>query len=109
MEDWKSKLESLRNAVPQVEETETPDTTQHVDTPQKKEKLNIFFERKGRGGKTATIIEGFKCSDEELREVAKKLQKKLGTGGSARGGEILLQGDCREKAVDLLRKEGYKC
>lgn len=110
MEDWKSKLEALRNAVPQAEEPEGEETAgdEHAKN-QPKEKLNIVFERKGRAGKSATIIEGFRCGDEELREVAKRLQKKLATGGSARGGEILLQGDCRERVAKLLREEGYRC
>lgn len=110
MEDWKTKLETLRNAVPQAEEPEEVTTGEDVQVKNSaKEKLNIVFERKGRAGKSATIIEGFRCGDEELREVAKRLQKKLATGGSARCGEILLQGDCRERVAKLLREEGYRC
>lgn len=60
------------------------------------------MERKGRGGKTATIIEGFPGSDSELKALATRLKQQLGVGGSARGGEILIQGDCRQRLRELL-------
>lgn len=70
--------------------------------------LHVVVERKGRGGKTATIIEGFTCPEATLRQVAASLKSALGTGGSARGGEILIQGDCRDRVRDSLKKMGFK-
>lgn len=70
--------------------------------------LEIILEKKGRGGKTATIIAGFKVSENQIRSVLKQLQQKIGTGGSARGNEILIQGDQRRKVADLLRAMGHK-
>lgn len=105
MEDWKSKLSALGSILPPGE----PESESSPATPgMQREALNIVMERKGRAGKTATIIEGFTCGDAEVAEVARKLRTHLGTGGSARGGEILLQGDRREGAASLLRSLGYK-
>lgn len=67
-------------------------------------KLVITYERKGRGGKPATIIEGFDTavSNDEIDDIARKLRQRLATGGSSRGRQILLQGDCRDKARNIL-------
>ena len=78
------------------------------EKPAKKELIHIVVEKKGRKGKTATIAEGFTCDDEQLEEIASQLKRKLGVGGSARGGEILIQGECRERLSALLRDLGYK-
>lgn len=73
-----------------------------------KEKLSIAIEKKGRGGKTATIIYGFRCGDAELRDIASRLKNLMGCGGSCRDGEILLQGNRREEAAEKLRCLGFK-
>jgi translation initiation factor 1 len=69
------------------------------------DKLN---EKKGRGGKTATLIEGFKGSDSELAELARQLKSHCGTGGSVVDSEILIQGDQRKRVMEFLQKKGYK-
>jgi translation initiation factor 1 len=71
-------------------------------------KLNIRMEKKGRGGKTATLIEGFKGSESELSELARQLKSHCGTGGSVVDGEILIQGDQRKRVMEFLQKKGYK-
>lgn len=70
-------------------------------------RLNVNMERKGRGGKTATIIAGF-ADEAEAAEAASALKKRLATGGSARGCEVLLQGDRREQVREALKALGYK-
>lgn len=107
--DWKDALAALSNSgtIPQAEESPVQEDNTPLK-PQKKETLNIFFEKKGRNGKTATIIEGFTCTDDELANVARQLKQRIGVGGSSRGGEILLQGDWRTRAAEILRKMGYK-
>ncbi|MDE6277365.1 MAG: translation initiation factor [Muribaculaceae bacterium] len=70
--------------------------------------LTLLYERKGRGGKQATIIAGFEISDAELQDLAALIKKRLATGGSARGGEILIQGDRRADLRTLLPALGYK-
>lgn len=70
--------------------------------------LHVTVDRKGRKGKTATIIDGFTCPEQELCDIAARLKSRLGTGGSARGGEILIQGECADKVRALLAEMGYK-
>lgn len=108
--DWKAKLQQIQDSGSLPEGDITPTASEEVAKPtsQHKGKLHISVEKKGRGGKTATIIYDFNGSDDELRKLGKELRHRLGTGGAARGGEILLQGDCRQKAIDVLRSLGYK-
>ena len=106
--DWKDMLGQLRQDLPEGEEPSAPAEDAAPSAPAKKETLHVVVERKGRKGKTATIIEGFTSSDETVAEVAASLKKKLGCGGSSRGGEILIQGDERQRCVDLLKGMGYK-
>lgn len=110
MDDWKDMLARLRDDVPQAEESDnqTSEIESAPDAPAKKEAIHIVVEKKGRKGKTATIAEGFNCDDDELQELASKAKRHLGVGGSARGGEILIQGDCRERLAAFLRSEGYR-
>lgn len=71
-------------------------------------RMDVVLEKKGRAGKQATIICGFQGSDDDLLELASTLKRKLATGGSARGGEILIQGDRRKEVVEILKSLGYK-
>lgn len=70
--------------------------------------LEVLLEKKGRGGKTAVIICGFVGEESDLKDLAKTLKAKCGVGGSTRDGEILIQGDVRDKVMDLLKGMGYK-
>lgn len=118
--DWKESLASLLEdgRLPADIPEESPETT----LPQKptetssgrknaRKTLRIFFEKKGRAGKPATIIGGFApdgSEDQECEALAATLKKRLGRGGSARGGEILIQGDCRDRLRELLPELGYR-
>lgn len=73
-----------------------------------RQKLRVSIERHHRGGKTVTLVSGFTGSDDDLQALAKQLKTKCGTGGSAKDGEIVIQGEVKEKIVALLLSLGYK-
>lgn len=116
--DWKAALAALQGEMPAAPDA---DSATDKDSAASETQLSgsgaaasartlrIFYEKKGRAGKPATIIEGFDVSDDtEALATARTLKQRIGCGGSARGGEILLQGDRREQAATLLREMGYK-
>lgn len=71
------------------------------------QKLRIWLETKHRGGKAASVVTGFVGNDDALEDLSKKLKAFCGTGGSAKDGEIIIQGDQREKILQWLLKNGY--
>ena len=113
--DWKEALGKAFD-LPANDDNPAPDETQQPVTDgvadplaqQGKNRLDIVLERKGRAGKQATIVTGFVCDDEALKQVASDIKRSLGVGGSARGGEILIQGDFRQRVLDKLTAMGYK-
>lgn len=83
-------------------------SSDQIETPDPKAQvLRIRLETKHRGGKAATIVAGFIGKDEDLEDLGKKLKNFCGTGGSAKDGEIIIQGDQREKVLQWLKKNGY--
>lgn len=110
MADWKEMLGQLRNDLPEGEDV--AESCAENDAACAKEvqqdALRVVIDKKGRKGKVATIVEGFTLPDEEVEELAARLKRKLGVGGSARGGEILIQGDAATRVRDFLKAEGFK-
>ena len=72
------------------------------------QKLKVRLDTKHRAGKAVTLVEGFVGKEEDLQGLGKKLKSFCGTGGSAKDGEIIIQGDQRDKVMQLLLKTGYK-
>lgn len=104
--NWLDNLAALKAAMGGDDSTPEPEAT--PEAPAQTARLDIVFETKGRAGKSATIVCGFTLPDEEVASIAADLKRALGCGGSARGGEILLQGDRRRQVLDLLVKKGFK-
>jgi translation initiation factor 1 len=85
-----------------------PESTDEESTlDPKDQKLYVSIDRKQRGGKEVTLVEGFVGLEEDLKELGKTLKTKCGVGGSVKDGEIIIQGNFKEKIFELLQKEGY--
>jgi translation initiation factor 1 len=85
------------------------DQASYPDTlPPQQQELRIFLEKKHRGGKTACIIKGFIGKPSDMEELGKSLKIQCGTGGAVKEGDIIIQGDHRDKILQLLIAKGYK-
>ena len=104
--DWKDRLNVVYSTNPDFRyETEAEDTTPTL--PAGQQPLRVRLDRKNRGGKVVTLVTGFVGTDEDLKELGRMLKSRCGVGGTAKDGEIIVQGDFKDKVVELLRQAGY--
>lgn len=109
-DDWKAKLGEAFNYQPMPDDTGSDEPQKVADgvEEQGSQMLNIMLDKRNRNGKKVTLVTDFIGSDESLKALAKDLKQQCGVGGSARGGEILIQGDFRTKILEILIAKGYK-
>ncbi len=104
--DWKDRLNVVYSTNPDYQ-YENIGEEEAETLPKNQQKLRVSMEKKGRGGKTVTLIRGFVGTEDDLKELGKLLKTKCGVGGSAKDEEIIIQGDFKQRIIDLLKAEGY--
>ena len=104
--DWKERLGGTYSTNPDFV-YETNEEAEEETLPRERQRLRVRLDKRNRGGKTVTIVEGFRGRTDDLEALGKALKVRCGVGGAAKDGEIILQGDLRQKVADILQGEGY--
>jgi len=105
--DWKNRSGMVYSTKDDFEFEEDSGIEEETLSPSQ-QNLKVMLDKKARGGKKVTLVAGFVGSEDDLKELGKELKSKCGVGGSAKDGEILIQGDNRDKVLGLLLKGGYR-
>ncbi|MBQ8366603.1 MAG: translation initiation factor [Alistipes sp.] len=104
--DWKDRLGVVFSTNPDFKyERESEEAERTL--PPAQQNLKVWLDRL-KGGRVATVVRGFVGSNDDLQALGKELKKSCGVGGTAKDGEIIIQGDHRDRVVDLLIKAGYR-
>ena len=104
--DWKQRLGVVYSTNPDFDYAKE-ETAETETLEPSKQRLTVTIDRRNRGGKQVTLVSGFVGTQEDLAALGKTLKVKCGVGGSAKDGEITIQGDLRDKVTELLRNMGY--
>ncbi len=104
--DWKSRLGVVYSTNPDFQYQQEAEEEAETLAPGK-QRLIVRIDRRQRAGKQVTLVEGFVGKSEDLAALAKTLKTKCGVGGTAKDGEITIQGDLRDKVTALLQSMGY--
>lgn len=106
--DWKSRLGMVYSTDPDfrytTDEVEEPETL-----PPDKQTLRVWLDRKQRAGRVVTLVRGFRGTAADLEALGRMLKQRCGVGGSVKEGEIIVQGDHRDRIVEILLRAGYGC
>ncbi len=105
--DWKKRLGVVYSTNPEYQ-FESGQAKAQQTLPPDQQLLYVRLDRKNRKGKTVTLVDGFAGTEEDLKLLGKELKSRCGTGGSAKDGEIMVQGDFRERVITLLVDKGFK-
>jgi translation initiation factor 1 len=105
--DWKKRLGVVFSTNPDFNYAEESEEEPQTLEPSR-QNLIVSIDRKGRGGKQVTLVTGFVGTSDDLAELGRTLKVKCGVGGSAKDGEITIQGDFRDRVVALLKDMGYR-
>jgi len=106
--DWKNRLGVVFSTNPEFNYGNEEECENEKLLPNEKQKLIVSIDRRNRGGKQVTVITGYKGNTQALEKLGKAIKTKCGTGGSAKDGEIIIQGDFRNKIISILDGMGYK-
>lgn len=104
--DWKDRLGTVYSTSDKYN-YEYDNNEEQETLPENQQKLYVSIDKKNRKGKAVTLIEGFVGSTEDLKSLGKLLKSKCGVGGAVKDGEVLIQGDFRDKIIELLKSDGY--
>ncbi|MDR2776387.1 MAG: translation initiation factor [Tannerella sp.] len=104
--EWKERLGLVYSTCPDFK-YDTGKNVEEETLPKEKQSLRVSLDKRNRNGKMVTLITGFRGKSEDLASIGKLLKVRCGVGGSAKDGEIIIQGDLRQKIADILAKEGY--
>ncbi|WP_162339515.1 translation initiation factor [Cyclobacterium salsum] len=105
--DWKKRDGVVYSTSDSFDYEEDHGASAETLSPQQ-QNLRIQLDKKSRGGKQVTLVTGFVGQEEDLKALGKTLKTKFGVGGNTKEGEILIQGDHRDKILEYLKQEGYK-
>jgi len=105
--DWKKRLGMVYSTNPDFQFESGEEEEEEALAPEQL-LLYVSLDKKNRKGKKVTLVEGFKGSSEDLKSLAKELKSRCGVGGSVGDGQILIQGDFRDRVVTLLQEKGFK-
>lgn len=106
MADWKERLGVVYSTNPDFK-YDNGEPEQASTLAPDKQILRVWRDTHGRAGKVATIVRGFVGSDDDLAALGKRLKQRIGVGGSVKDGEIIIQGDHRDRVTELLLADGY--
>lgn len=106
--DWKARLGTVYSTNPDFQ-YDTDRADEPGTLPPAQQNLRVWLDRKQRAGKVATLVKGFVGREADLQELARLLKTKCGVGGAAKEGEVIIQGDHRDRVVEILTKSGYRC